>query len=126
MATQNQNTKKNFKVDFGEGQPKGFFMKEDRFLEAYEKKYDSIVLNNVNLKNETPVSDWLNSVKNNTIPKTTINIHQLDENGNPSYTWTLNNAWPAKITNADLKSDPNEVAVESLALSQEGLGPVNG
>jgi phage tail-like protein len=36
-------------------------------------------------------------------------------------TWTLLNAWPTKISVPDLKSDANEVAVETLELAHEGL-----
>ena len=35
--------------------------------------------------------------------------------------WTLTNAWPTKITATDLKSEGNEVAVETLELAHEGL-----
>jgi phage tail-like protein len=37
--------------------------------------------------------------------------------------WTLNNAWPTKITGTDLKSE-NEIAVESVEMAYETLvGP---
>ena len=36
-------------------------------------------------------------------------------------TWTLNNAWPTKVTGTDLKSDGNEVAVESIEIAFETL-----
>ena len=35
--------------------------------------------------------------------------------------WTLQNAWPTKITSADLKADWNEVAVETLEIAHEGM-----
>ena len=41
-------------------------------------------------------------------------------------TWTLTNAWPTKITATDLKSDANEVAIETLELAHEGLTIANG
>jgi phage tail-like protein len=41
-------------------------------------------------------------------------------------TWTLNNAWPTKISSTDLKSDANEVAVESIEIMHEGLTIANG
>ena len=40
--------------------------------------------------------------------------------------WTLSNAWPTKITGTDLKSDANEVAVETIELAHEGLTIANG
>jgi phage tail-like protein len=39
--------------------------------------------------------------------------------------WTLTNAWPTKITGADLNAEGNEVAVESLEIAHEGLTIAN-
>jgi phage tail-like protein len=36
-------------------------------------------------------------------------------------TWTLNNAWPTKVTGTDLKSNGNEVAVESIDIAFETM-----
>jgi phage tail-like protein len=36
-------------------------------------------------------------------------------------TWRLTNAWPTKISSPDLKSDANEVTIETLELAHEGL-----
>ena len=40
-------------------------------------------------------------------------------------TWTLVNAWPIKVTGTDLKSDGNEVAVETMILAYERLTITN-
>ena len=69
---------------------------------------------------------WYEAIKMNTIKRETVTIQLLDEGGNPTMTWTLANAWPTKITGADLKSDANEVAVETLELAHEGLTIANG
>lgn len=69
---------------------------------------------------------WYDAIKMNTIKRETVTIQLLDEGGNPTMTWTLTNAWPTKITGADLKSDANEVAVETLELAHEGLTIANG
>lgn len=65
--------------------------------------------------------DWYNEIKLNTIKRRTVVISLLDETGNPKMTWTLNNAWPTKITGTDLKSEGNEVAVESVEIAYETL-----
>jgi phage tail-like protein len=39
----------------------------------------------------------------------------------PATRGSLGNAWPTKITGADLKSDANEVAVESVELAFETM-----
>jgi phage tail-like protein len=65
--------------------------------------------------------DWYNEIKLNTIKRRTVVISLLDETGTPKRTWTLNNAWPTKITGTDLKSEGNEVAVESVEVAYETL-----
>lgn len=48
-------------------------------------------------------------------------IKLLDEVGNPVITWKLNKAIAIKMQSTDLKSDGNEIAIESLELVHEGL-----
>ncbi|MDN3644578.1 phage tail protein, partial [Lutimonas halocynthiae] len=76
---------------------------------------------NVTLKKGIFVKDnnfwkWYNAIKMNTIKRETVVIQLLDEKAKPTMTWTLANAWPTKITGTDMKSDANEVAVETLEL----------
>lgn len=65
--------------------------------------------------------DWFSQISMNTIERKTVVISLLDEGGNPTMVWTLNNAWPTKITGTDMKSDGNEVAVETIEVAHEGL-----
>lgn len=65
--------------------------------------------------------DWLDQIKMNTIKRISVVINLLDEEANPVMTWTLANAWPTKITGTDMKSDGNEVAIESIEIVHEGL-----
>lgn len=69
--------------------------------------------------------DWFNQIKMNTIARVPVVIKLLDEAGAPTMTWTLLNAFPSKISGVDMKSDGNEVAVESLVISHEGLTIAN-
>lgn len=71
--------------------------------------------------NDAQFWDWYNEIKMNTIARRTVVISLLDETGTPKRTWTLNNAWPTKITGTDLKSEGNEVAVESVEIAYETL-----
>jgi phage tail-like protein len=64
---------------------------------------------------------WYNEIKLNTIQRQTVVINLLDDAGTPKMTWTLNNGFPTKITGDDLKSEGNEVAIESLELAYETL-----
>lgn len=70
---------------------------------------------------DTKFFAWYSEIKMNTIKRRTVVINLLDETGSPKMTWTLNNAWPTKITGTDLKSEGNEVAVESIELAFETL-----
>jgi phage tail-like protein len=65
--------------------------------------------------------DWYSTIMLNTILRQTVVISLLDETGTPQRIWTLNNAWPTKITGTDLKSEGNEVAVESIEIAYETL-----
>jgi phage tail-like protein len=71
--------------------------------------------------NDSKFWTWYNEIKMNTIARRTVIINLLDETGAPKMTWTLNNAWPAKVSGTDLKSEGNEVAVETLELAFETL-----
>ena len=86
---------------------------------------------NVTLKKGIFVKDnnfwkWYDAIKMNVIKRETVTIQLLDEKGGVTMSWTLTNAWPTKITGTDLKSDANEVAVETLELAHEGLTISNG
>jgi phage tail-like protein len=71
--------------------------------------------------NDQKFWQWFSGIKMNTIARRTVVIDLLDETGTPKMVWTLHNAWPTKITSTDLKSENNEVAVETLELAFETL-----
>lgn len=68
---------------------------------------------------------WFNERKMNFIKRRTVTIKLLDQDAKPTMTWTLANAWPAKITSTDLKAEGNEVAVETLEIAHEGITIAN-
>lgn len=76
---------------------KGIFVKDNNFFDMYAK------------------------ISMNLIERVTVTIKLLDQGGAPTMVWTLANAWPTKITGTDLKSDGNEVAVETIEFAHEGL-----
>lgn len=89
-------------------------------------KSGSVTLKKGVFTNDNNFWKWFDSIKMNTIKRETVVIQLLDETGKPTMTWTLLNAWPTKITGTDLKSNANEVAVETLELAHEGLTLSNG
>lgn len=85
-----------------------------------------VKLGSVTLKKGIFVKDneflaWYKAIVTNTAQRKTVTIRLLDEAGRPAMTWTLTNAWPTKITGADLEATGNELAVETIELAHEGL-----
>lgn len=89
------------------------------------KKYGNVTLKKGVFKGDNKFWIWFNKIKLNTIERKPVTIKLLDEGGNPTMVWTLKNAWPTKITGTDMKSDGNEVAVETLEIAHEGLTIAN-
>lgn len=88
-------------------------------------KFGNVTLKKGIFAKDNKFFDWQKNIKMNTIKRATVTIKLLDESGAPTMTWTLANAWPTKITGTDLKSDGNEVAVESIEIAHEGLTIAN-
>lgn len=89
------------------------------------KKYSDVTMKKGVFKNDNQILDWFNQTKMNTIKRKSVTISLLDEGGAPTMVWTLANAWPTKITGTDLKSQNNEVAVETIVFAHEGLTIAN-
>jgi phage tail-like protein len=85
------------------------------------QKFGNVTMKKGVFKSDNKFWDWFNQIKMNTIKRVPVTISLLDEEGNPTMVWTLTNAWPTKVTGTDLKSEGNEVAVESIEIAHEGL-----
>ena len=85
------------------------------------QKFSNVTLKKGMFKGDKNLWDKYNLIKMNTYKRATITISLLDESQAVAMSWTLSNAFPVKITVTDMKSDGNEVAVESLELAHEGL-----
>ena len=72
-------------------------------------------------KSDNSYWNWYDQIKLNTIKRIPLTISLLDEAGAPTMVWKVKNAFPTKITSTDLKSDGNEVAVESIEIAHEGI-----
>ena len=84
-------------------------------------KGGNIILKKGVLVKDNNFFNWYDAIKMNTIKRETVTIQLLDEGGKLIMTWRLTNAWPTKISSPDLKSDANEVTIETLELAHEGL-----
>src|ERR1700744_3197363 len=78
------------------------------------QKFSNVTLKKGMFKGDKNLWDKYNLIKMNTYKRATITISLLDESQAVAMSWTLSNAFPVKITVTDMKSDGNEVAVESL------------
>ena len=84
-------------------------------------KYGNITMKKGIFKGDGNLWDKYVAIKMNTIKRVSIVITLLDESQGTAMTWTLANAFPVKITGTDMKSDANEIAVESIEVAHEGL-----
>lgn len=84
-------------------------------------KYGNVTMKRGVFVNDNAFWNWHSEISMNTIKRRTVLIKLLDENGAVTMQWQLNNAWPTKITSTDLKSDGNEVAIDTLELAYEQL-----
>lgn len=89
------------------------------------KKFGNITMKKGIFVKDNTFFDWFTKVNMNTIERQTVIIKLLDEGGAPTMTWTLVNAFPTKVTGTDLKSEGNEVAIESIEIAHEGLTVAN-
>jgi phage tail-like protein len=85
------------------------------------KKFSDVTLKKGMYKGDNKMFDWFALNIMNTIERKVVTISLLDETGKELFIWTLNNAFPIKVTGTDLKSTGNEVAVETIVLAHEGL-----
>jgi phage tail-like protein len=85
------------------------------------QKFSNVTLKKGIFKGDKALWDKYNLIKMNTIKRSSITINLLDESNAVAMTWTLTNAFPSKITVTDMKSDANEIAVETMELAHEGL-----
>ena len=129
-----------FNIDLGDGKKQGFseisglesdikpieYRHGDSPVFAPIKMPGLRAVGNVTLKKgvftqDSIFWDWFNQAQLNIIKRRTVVINLLDEKAAPKVTWTLTNAWPTKVTGTDMKSDSNEVAIETLEIAYETL-----
>lgn len=85
------------------------------------QKFSNITLKRGSFASDNEYFDWMNTVKLNTIERRDITISLLNEEHEPTVVWKVKRCWPMKIQSTDLKSDGNEVAIESMEIVHEGL-----
>ena len=85
------------------------------------KKHGTITLKKGVFKDDLSFYEWFEEVQTNPDRRETVTISLLDEEESPVMVWRVENAFPVKVSGPDLKSDANEIALESIELAHEGI-----
>lgn len=85
-------------------------------------KNNNITLKRGKFESDFDFNTWLEEIANERVDKRRdVTIRLLNEKHTPVAAWTAIRCFPVKISASDLKSDANEIAVESIELAHEGL-----
>lgn len=84
-------------------------------------QYSNITLKRGMYRSDNEFFQWLNTVKLNEIERRDLTISLLNEEHEPITVWKVKDAWPSKVEGPSLNSTGNEVAVETIELTHEGL-----
>ena len=84
-------------------------------------KFSNITLKRGTMSSDSDFYKWINTISLNTVERRDLVISLLNESHSPVMTWKAKNAFPVKVQASDLKSDGNEVAIETIELAHEGL-----
>lgn len=85
------------------------------------QKFSNITMKRGTFNSDNEFYQWWNTVSLNTIERRDLTISLLNESHEPVIVWKVKNAWPTKVQSTDLKSDGNEVAIETIEIVHEGL-----
>jgi phage tail-like protein len=88
------------------------------------QKYSNITLKRGTFEGDKEFYSWFKTVNMNKIERRDLVVSLLNENHEPVISWKIINAFPIKVQASDLKSDGNEVAIETLELAHEGLSVI--
>jgi phage tail-like protein len=89
------------------------------------QKFGNVTLKRGVFASDNDYFNWWNTVSLNTVERRDVTVSLLNEAHEPVMVWKIKNAWPAKITSTELKSDGNEIAIETLELAHDGLAIMN-
>jgi phage tail-like protein len=87
-------------------------------------KFSNITLKRGSVAGDSDFYKWMNTINLTLAERRDVIISLLNESHSPVMTWKAKNTFPVKLQASDLKSDGNEVAIETLELAHEGLSLV--
>ncbi len=85
-------------------------------------KNANITLKRGKFEKDFDFNTWLEDIANDRVNgRRDVVIRLLNEKHTPVAAWSAARCFPVKVTAPDLKSDANEIAVESIEIAHEGL-----
>ena len=86
------------------------------------QKVSNLVLKRGRFENDIDYYTWYEEVADDRAnTRRDVTIRLLNEKHQPVAAWKASRCFPLKVTAPDLKSDANEIAVESIEVAHEGL-----
>lgn len=86
------------------------------------EKIANLVLKRGKFESDIEFNKWYDEVSDErAATRRDVIIRLMNEKHNPVAAWKATRCFPVKVTAPDLKSDANEIAVESVELAHEGL-----
>jgi len=85
-------------------------------------KNNNITLKRGKFETDFDFNSWMDDIANDRVNgRRDVTIRLLNEKHAPVAAWSATRCFPVKVTAPDLKSDANEISVESIELAHEGL-----
>jgi phage tail-like protein len=85
-------------------------------------KNSNITLKRGKFEGDFDYNTWLDEIATERVEaRRDVIIKLLNEKHDPVAAWTASRCFPVKVTAPDLKSDANEIAIESIEIAHEGL-----
>lgn len=86
------------------------------------RKFSNITMKRGKFESDFDYNDWLDAIANERVNgRRDVVIRLLNEKHVPVAAWSAARCFPVKVTAPDLKSDANEIAVETIEIAHEGL-----
>jgi phage tail-like protein len=86
------------------------------------RKFSNITLKRGKFEGDFDYNNWLDSIANDrTGQRRDVVVRLMNEKHEPVAVWKAARCFPVKVTAPDLKSDANEVAIESMEIAHEGF-----
>ncbi len=103
-------------VDYREGDEKGNVVKKLTGLNTY-----SAITLKWGITEDKSLWDWRDKVIQGKTERKNVSIILMDEAGDEKKRWNLVQAWPSKYQAPAMNATSNDVAIETLELSHEGM-----